>query len=261
MTRVRGHPGARITYVVAGDGPPVVLIHGWACRRGDFAPIIDDLACDYRVLALDLPWHGDSTSHIHDWPMVELGALVAAVAADEGMRDCALVGHSMGAAVAVEAMLAGAGHRVVALDGLTFMHMYPRLEADAADQVLAPFRADLPGAVRALCRRAGAPGTDALLLERIADEMGQIDPRAGVEMLAALLDWDMDAALTRVDERGGSITALAARALLSPAAVDRYGHRFQICPVDLGGHFYLREDPAGTTAAIRAVLSAGSPND
>jgi len=254
VSRVRRLPGAQVAYDVVGDGPPVVLIHGWACRRADFDPIARDLARDHRVLAIDLPWHGESTSDIHHWPLDDLGALVEAIAADEGMRDCALVGHSMGAAVAVEAVLAGAGQRVIALDGLTFMHMYPRQAPDSVDQVLAPFRDDLPAGVRALCSRAGAPGTDEGLMRVVADEMAAMRPQAGVQMLQALLEWDMDAALDRADALGTSITALAARPLLSPAVVDAYGHRFDIVPVDLGGHFYLRERPAETAALIRSLL-------
>lgn len=261
VSPVRQLPGARVAYDVAGEGPPVVLIHGWACRRADFAPIMDDLARDHRVLAIDLPWHGDSTSDIPYWPMDDLGALVQAVAADEGMRHCALVGHSMGAAVAVEAALAGAGGRVVALDGLTFLHMYPRLAPDAAARVLAPFRDDLPGGVRALCTRAGGPDTDPALMERIADEMARVDPDAGVQMLGALLEWDMDAALDRLDALGARVTAFAARPLLSPDAVQAYGSRFDIVPVDLGGHFYLREDPAATAALIRQAVSGGGPGN
>ena len=254
MSRVRRLPGAQVAYDVVGDGPPVVLIHGWACRRADFDPIARDLARDHRVLAIDLPWHGESTSDVHHWPLDDLGALVEAIAADEGMRDCALVGHSMGAAVAVEAVLAGAGQRVIALDGLTFMHMYPRQAPDSVDQVLAPFRDDLPAGVRALCSRAGAPGTDEGLMRVVADEMAAMHPQAGVQMLQALLEWDMDAALDRAEALGASITALAARPLLSPAVVDAYGHRFDIVPVDLGGHFYLRERPAETAALIRSLL-------
>ncbi|MBL6634267.1 MAG: alpha/beta fold hydrolase [Thermoleophilia bacterium] len=250
----RDLPGARVAYDVAGEGPPVVLIHGWACRRSDFAPIMADLARDHRVLALDLPWHGDSTSDLEYWPIDDLAAIVQAIAADEGMRDCALVGHSAGAAVAVEAVLAGAGRRVVALDGLTFMHMYPRIPPDAAERVLAPFREDFPGAVRALCERAAGPGTDPAITRQVADEMAQMDPVVGVRMLAGLLTWDMDAALGRAGALGLSVTACASRCLLAPEVVDAYGHRFEIVPVDLGGHFFLREDPSGTAALIREAV-------
>ena len=74
-------PDARIAFGVRGHAPPVGLIHGWACRRTDFEAIVVDLARDHRVHALDLPWHGQSTSARLDWDVGDLGALVAEVAA------------------------------------------------------------------------------------------------------------------------------------------------------------------------------------
>ncbi len=254
--RVRELPGARVAYDLRGDGPPVVLIHGWACRRSDFDPIARDLARDHRVLALDLPWHGESTATRRRWSLDDLGALVDAVVADEGMRGAALVGHSMGAAVAVEAVLAGEGHRVIALDGLTFMHMYPRQAPDDVERVLSPFRDDYPRGVRDLCERAAGPGTDPALTDDVASAMGEMDAEAAVSMMEALLEWDMDGALSRASALGVRVTVLAARPLLSPRAVEAYGHRFDIVPVDLGGHFYLREQPAATADLIRRALES-----
>lgn len=253
--RVRDLPGARVAYDLAGDGPPVVLIHGWACRRSDFAGVANDLARDHRVMAIDLPWHGESTAESPRWTMDDLGALVDAVVADEGMRGAAMVGHSMGVAVAIEAVLAGAGQRIIGLDGLTFMHMYPKQPADRREATLAPYREDFPAAVRGLCERAAAPDTDPSLTAQIADRMAEMDPEAGVRLLGALLDWDMDAALGRADALGLRITALAAGAMLAPEVMQAYGHRFEIIPVELGGHFYLLERPAETAALIRRALT------
>lgn len=253
-TRVRELPGVRVAYDLAGDGPPVVLIHGWACRRTDFAGVAADLARDHRVMSIDLPWHGESTATSLRWTMDDLGALVDAVVVDEGMRGAPMVGHSMGVAVAIEAVLAGEGQRIIGLDGLTFMHMYPKQPADRQQEILAPYRADFPAAVHGLCQRASGPDTDPALRADIARHMSEMDPDAGVRMLGALLDWDLDAALGRADALGLRITALAAAPMLAPEVVQAYGHRFEIIPVDLGGHFYLLERPAETAALIREAL-------
>ena len=43
-----------------GDGPPLVLIHGWAMHAGLFGGLLDRLA-EHRTLHLvDLPGHGRS---------------------------------------------------------------------------------------------------------------------------------------------------------------------------------------------------------
>ncbi|MFM8828616.1 MAG: alpha/beta fold hydrolase [Actinomycetota bacterium] len=255
ITTVRELPGVRVAYDLVGDGPPVVLIHGWACCRSDFAGVAADLARDHRLMAIDLPWHGESTADSPHWTMDDLGALVDAVVADEGLRGAPMVGHSMGVAVAIEAVLAGEGQHIIGLDGLTFMHMYPKQPADRREATLAPYREDFAGAVHGLCTRASAPGTDPALTARIAANMAQMDPDVGVRMLGELLDWDMDAALGRADALGLHITALAADAMLAPEVMEAYGHRFEIIPVELGGHFYLLERPAETAELIRRALT------
>lgn len=252
---LRELPGARVAYDVAGDGPPVVLIHGWACSRRDLAPLAADLARDHRVLNLDLPWHGESTSTVRYWPLDDLAAVVEAVAADEGMRHAALVGHSLGAAVAVEAVLAGAGPSVISLDGLTFMHMYPRQDAAAVQAYLQPFRDDFPSAMRGLCDRAAGPQCDAALVERMGATMGAVDAHAAIGMMEQLMLWDMDGALARADALGLDLTTFAATSMLSAAALEHYGQRLAIAPVDLGGHFFPVEQPAATADLIRRALA------
>ena len=44
----------------AGEGPPLVLLHGWAMHGGLFSPIVPALAKQHRVHAVDLPGHGRS---------------------------------------------------------------------------------------------------------------------------------------------------------------------------------------------------------
>ena len=45
---------------VVGNGPALVLIHGWALHGGEFAPLVDRLAAQYQLHLVDLPGHGFS---------------------------------------------------------------------------------------------------------------------------------------------------------------------------------------------------------
>ena len=72
-----------------------------------------------------------------------------------------------------------------------------------------------------------------------------------------VLERRADMAEGRADALGLHVTALAAGAMLAPEVVQAYGHRFEIIPVDLGGHFYLLERPAETAALIREALATG----
>ena len=45
---------------VVGDGPPLVLLHGWAMHGGAFAPLGQRLRDRYTLHVVDLPGHGHS---------------------------------------------------------------------------------------------------------------------------------------------------------------------------------------------------------
>src|SRR5690606_10557722 len=53
--------GVRMHYVTGGEGPPVVLIHGWPQTWYGWWPIMPELARNHTVYAVDLPGLGDST--------------------------------------------------------------------------------------------------------------------------------------------------------------------------------------------------------
>lgn len=55
-----------------GNGPDLVMLHGWGLHGGIFDGVVEDLARDYRVTCIDLPGHGRShdtvlTGNITDW--------------------------------------------------------------------------------------------------------------------------------------------------------------------------------------------------
>jgi valacyclovir hydrolase len=61
--------GAMIAYHDEGAGPPLLLMHGFTgTARSHLGGLIDDLACDYRVIAPDLRGYGASRPPARDFP-------------------------------------------------------------------------------------------------------------------------------------------------------------------------------------------------
>ena len=87
----------------SGDGPPLVLIHGFSGSAHDFDLHIDALAADRRVLAIDHRGHGRSTNSLDEATYTIdhiLDDVIAWLAASvDGPVD--LLGHSMGGRVAL----------------------------------------------------------------------------------------------------------------------------------------------------------------
>ena len=53
--------GTRLSYREAGEGAPLVLIHGVGMQSAAWAPQFPALSRRCRVLALDMPGHGGSS--------------------------------------------------------------------------------------------------------------------------------------------------------------------------------------------------------
>ena len=97
-----------------GEAPPVILLHGFGADLNNWMFNQPALAEASRVIALDLPGHGGSTKTLTDGSPAALAELLIAFMAAQGLEAAHLVGHSLGAAVALELALA-APARVLSL--------------------------------------------------------------------------------------------------------------------------------------------------
>lgn len=93
----------RLSTMQAGEGPPVVLVHGLGATKASFLPTVDAMATQHRVIAVDLPGFGDSDKPAlepYDAPFFArwMVALLDAL----GLDRASFVGNSMGGRVAIE---------------------------------------------------------------------------------------------------------------------------------------------------------------
>lgn len=106
-----------VRYRVAGPegAPPVVLLHGIGLDAADvsFRYLLPALAADHRVYAPDLPGHGGSEKPRLSYTTDFFRRTLRAFLADRGLDAPALVGVSMGGAVALGHALAHEVERLV----------------------------------------------------------------------------------------------------------------------------------------------------
>jgi pimeloyl-ACP methyl ester carboxylesterase len=250
-------PDASLAYTVSGDaapGVPIVLIHGWGCHRGDWAGAERELADRHRVVALDLPGFGESSARRDRYTMGAFAQDVGAVMDAEGITGAAVAGHSMGGAVALEtALLRPDVSSVIGVDSFHYLQVYPPQDDAVVDGFISAFRADPEGSVAGLVKASSVPGTDPKVIAEA--QAGQTaaarDPRT-LSALEETLRWDMDAALAAVRV---PVVALVSGALLAGEATQRYGDRIDIRTVSHGSHYFLREEPRTTAAAIEAAVA------
>jgi pimeloyl-ACP methyl ester carboxylesterase len=92
-----------ISITEAGDGPPVLLLHGLGATKVSFLPTVAALADRHRTIAVDLPGFGDSTKPLtaaYDAPFFARSVVALLDALELDRAD--VVGNSMGGRVALE---------------------------------------------------------------------------------------------------------------------------------------------------------------
>jgi pimeloyl-ACP methyl ester carboxylesterase len=86
--------------VEAGQGPLVVLVHGFTGSKENWLPLMRELAKTHRVVAPDLPGWGDSERRADaDYGPLAQAERLRAFLATLGERPVLLLGHSMGGQV------------------------------------------------------------------------------------------------------------------------------------------------------------------
>ena len=98
MGDAAGSVCAQLQVEVVGNGPPLVLLHGWAMHGGIFAPLVDALREHRTLHVVDLPGHGNN----RDCGVpLELDACARAVL--NAVPDAPWCGWSLGGLIALHA--------------------------------------------------------------------------------------------------------------------------------------------------------------
>ncbi|MFO0599319.1 MAG: alpha/beta fold hydrolase [Myxococcaceae bacterium] len=99
--------GTRVRYVDVGEGPPVVLLHGFASSIENWAAVMPRLVKDHRVIALDLRGFGWTDRPVADYSPPAQAKLVAELLKERGVTGkVSIVAHSWGSSVALAFALA-----------------------------------------------------------------------------------------------------------------------------------------------------------
>lgn len=100
--------GLAVGYHDEGQGPVILLLHGWGINAGTFEVLARDLAVSgFRVVRPDFPGFGSSERPKADWGVGEYAQFIKAFTAKLGVEVRVIVGHSFGGRVAIK--LAGLG--------------------------------------------------------------------------------------------------------------------------------------------------------
>jgi pimeloyl-ACP methyl ester carboxylesterase len=193
--------GYRRAFRMAGEGPPLLLLHGISDNSETWLPVMDALARRHTVIAPDLLGHGSSDKPRADYSVAAFSNGVRDLLDVLGVEQATVVGHSLGGGVAAQfayqyperverlALVSSGG---VAREVSAVLRL---AAAPLSEFALWPFR--LPGAGLAqrlgteVLRRSGHDlGRDADDLQRVLSRLPDAAARgAFTRTLRAVVDW------------------------------------------------------------------------
>lgn len=278
--------------VRGGDGPPVLLLHGFPQSHVLWHRIAPALARTHTVVAADLRGYGDSgrpaagVDHA-GYSFRAMAADQVALMAELGFERFAVVGHDRGARVTHRMALDHPDRveRLALLDVLPTAHVYAHVDRALATAYYHWFfliqPADLPERLIAgdprlflhRCLGGWGSGLDAHAPAALAEyERVFADPAARHAMIedyraGASIDLEHDAASTAAGRRIAAPClvlwgerGVVARHPTSPLEVWRAlaadPSRVTGGPIPDAGHFLAEENHDATLAALRAFLTA-----
>lgn len=193
--------GVHIEYHVYGSGDPaVVLVHGWSCDGNYWKEQLSPLKAKYTTVVVDLAGHGASGANRVDWSMGNFGEDVAAVVRQLQNQKVILIGHSMGAPVALEAArrIGGRVIGIVAVDSLKTIGQ-PVMPEGQIEKALKPFRDDFIGHTREfVTKELFTADADPQFTQKVAYDMSLSPPGVAVPSMSALLHMDYAALLPEI---------------------------------------------------------------
>jgi haloacetate dehalogenase len=147
--------GAQINGVIGGQGPPVLLLHGYPQSHVSWSLVAPELAKDYTVVATDLRGYGDSSKPPGGRDHTDYSKRAMAQDQVEVMRHLgfdtfAAVGHDRGGRVVHRLALDHAERvtRAAVLDIIPTSHFYQHLTQESATAYYHWFFLLQPGAER-----------------------------------------------------------------------------------------------------------------
>src|SRR5258706_12530019 len=118
QTRPSDGPGFKLSYLLAGKGEPVLLLHGYAQTSRMWLPLIRELAKTNLVIAPDLRGFGSSAKPEGGYDKKTMARDVHALAQALGVKRASVGGHDIGlmVAYAYAAQYPGEVDKIVLMD-------------------------------------------------------------------------------------------------------------------------------------------------
>lgn len=266
--------GAEMTYRIRGEGPPLILLHGWSQSGAMFQYQLEDFSDRFTVVVPDFRGHGESPTPSGGLRMARLAVDVSELMAHLRFDRVHMLGWSMGVSV-IWAYIDQFG--TSRLDRLVFVDqpsvLVSHTDMSEVDQIDGGC-IFTPEVTENLCLAMRGPDAEISragfvdgmvtktisepLLDWIKAENAKTPPKVAAEMLASHCAQDWRDLLGRVDRptlvTGGSVShvAPASQRYIHSRVPGSIYHEFDAS--EGGAHFPFLEAPDPFNAVVGAFL-------
>lgn len=240
---VRAVDRVPIHFEVRGRGEPaIVFVHCWNCDRHFWDAQMAEFGKTRRVVALDLPGHGESGSGRPQWSVESFGDDVKAVVDRAGAKRVVLVGSSMGGPIVLEAARR-LGDRVAGIVPVDSLQDFDfRMKPEEIDAAMEKMRRDYrTETTRFITTALFAPSTPSSVRERVLRMTQSAPAEQSLAILRAVWAYDPVPALTQIH---APIRAINGDRFPTNVEGNRHRYRdFDAAIMTGTGHYLMIEDP------------------
>jgi pimeloyl-ACP methyl ester carboxylesterase len=186
MSRFIEYRSQNVHFTEAGEGPALVLVHGFTESLEIWNNFSAELSKAYRVVCIDLPGHGRTANFAATHSMELMAEIVHAVLSFCRISSCVMVGHSMGGYVS----LAFAAQFPEMVRGLVLFHSQADSDDDETrrnrDRTIELIRKNRAGFINQFIPDLFAPANHDRLQHEIEALKNQAGSISGKGLVAAL---------------------------------------------------------------------------
>jgi pimeloyl-ACP methyl ester carboxylesterase len=254
-----------VSYLEAGQGPALVLLHGIGSGAQSWRHQLAALSDSFRVIAWDAPGYGRSTALAAPEPDAgDYATALAAFLTAVGVERCHLLGHSLGSLIAAR-FAAEHPERILSLTLASIANGHARLPAEERERLKQGRLGDLAAlGPRAMAEKRGprllsAQATEAMR-RAVIDTMAAVRPDGYAQAVGMLSRGDAPADIARLAP-GMAVQVIFGDAdVITPPEANREAAAMRPqAPVHViagAGHAVYLEKPDAFNALLRRFAAA-----
>jgi len=242
IQKAKSLDGNEIAFTVQGKGElALIFVHGWACNKSYWKNQTKEFAKNYKVVALDLIGHGQSTANRKSYTMQLFGQDVAAVVNQLKLSKVILIGHSMAGAVILEAKKI-LKDKVIGIIGVdTYQVLDVGETEERAEQFLSTFKSNYLGSVEAYLGNLFTEGRDTSFTNSIIRDLQKMPKERGIDIFRNILKYNYEKAVRETNPK--IIAVNSDRFPVKLEKVKKIIPSFEFKIVPNTDHFLMLENP------------------